>query len=302
MAISAYNKYLLNKMNSIAQQVQLGTLLDEAGSVSASEITLAYGSILIGNSSGVAEAAAPTSAQILLGNSSSRATWTTVSGDVTITNAGVTAIAAGAIVNADVNASAAIDFSKLATLSSGNILVGSAGNVATSVAMTGDVTISNAGVTAIGANKVTVAMQHETVMLEATSTLTQANLLAISTPIQLIAAPGAGKLIIVDEIELFHDYATAVYADGSDVAFEYETTGDNIALVADSFFTGGVDQNAIIKPSTYALDGSTGTGVGFDVTANINKGVFVTATNFTSGDASNIVKWRIRYHVVTALT
>ncbi len=60
----------------------------------------------------------------------------------------------GSIVNADINAAAAIDFSKLAILSSTNILVGSAGNVATSVAMTGDITISNTGVTAIGANKV----------------------------------------------------------------------------------------------------------------------------------------------------
>jgi hypothetical protein len=64
----------------------------------------------------------------------------------------------GSIVNADIGAAAAIDFSKLATLSSANILVGSAGNVATSVAVTGDVTVSNAGVTAIGANKVTLAM------------------------------------------------------------------------------------------------------------------------------------------------
>jgi hypothetical protein len=59
-------------------------------------------------------------------------------------------IADGAIVNADINASAAIDYSKLASLTSGNILVGNASNVATSVAVTGDVTITNAGVTAIG--------------------------------------------------------------------------------------------------------------------------------------------------------
>lgn len=64
----------------------------------------------------------------------------------------------GSILNSDISASAAIAFSKLAALSSGNILVGSAGNVATSVSVTGDVTLSNAGVTAIGANKVTDAM------------------------------------------------------------------------------------------------------------------------------------------------
>jgi hypothetical protein len=73
-----------------------------------------------------------------------------VSGDVTISNAGVTAIGSGVIVDADVNASAAIAFSKLASLTSGNILVGNGSNVATSVAMSGDITISNAGVTAIG--------------------------------------------------------------------------------------------------------------------------------------------------------
>lgn len=60
-----------------------------------------------------------------------------------------TMIADGTIVNADINASAAIDYSKLATLTAGNIVLGDASNVATSTAVTGDVTISNAGVTAI---------------------------------------------------------------------------------------------------------------------------------------------------------
>jgi len=96
--------------------------------------------------------------QILVGNVSGIASPVAMSGDITITNAGVTAIGTGVIVNADINASAAIAFSKLATLASANILVGSAGGVATSVAMSGDVTISNAGVTAIGAGKVLLAM------------------------------------------------------------------------------------------------------------------------------------------------
>jgi hypothetical protein len=55
------------------------------------------------------------------------------------------------IVNADIAAAAAIAYSKLATLTSGNIVLGSAANVATSTAVTGDVTISNTGVTAIAA-------------------------------------------------------------------------------------------------------------------------------------------------------
>jgi hypothetical protein len=52
-------------------------------------------------------------------------------------------------VNADIASAAAIAYSKLATLTSGNIVLGSSANVATSTAVTGDVTISNTGVTAI---------------------------------------------------------------------------------------------------------------------------------------------------------
>ncbi len=45
-------------------------------------------------------------------------------------------------------------------LSSARVYVGSAGNVPVGVDVTGDVTITNAGVTAIGANKVTLAMMN----------------------------------------------------------------------------------------------------------------------------------------------
>jgi hypothetical protein len=63
----------------------------------------------------------------------------------------------GGLVNADIDAAAAIAFSKLAALDSANLLVGNGSNVATKVAVTGDVTISSAGVTAIGNDKVVTA-------------------------------------------------------------------------------------------------------------------------------------------------
>lgn len=59
-----------------------------------------------------------------------------------------TSLAFGLLSNTNIATGAAIDFSKLASLTSGNILVGSAGNVATSVAITGDITIDNTGLTA----------------------------------------------------------------------------------------------------------------------------------------------------------
>lgn len=77
---------------------------------------------------------------------------TQLTGDVTAgpgSGSQAATIANLAVTNAKVAAAAAIDFSKLAALTSGNILVGSAGNVAVSVAMSGNATISNAGVVTV---------------------------------------------------------------------------------------------------------------------------------------------------------
>jgi hypothetical protein len=56
----------------------------------------------------------------------------------------------GAIVNDDINASAAIAHTKLANITAGSVLLGNASNVPTATALSGDVTVSDAGVTAIG--------------------------------------------------------------------------------------------------------------------------------------------------------
>ncbi|GAI25480.1 unnamed protein product, partial [marine sediment metagenome] len=71
-----------------------------------------------------------------------------------ISNTGVVSITGGAIENADVNALAAIEWSKMANLTAAHLLVGSSLNVPTDTEITGDVTISDAGVTAIGDGKI----------------------------------------------------------------------------------------------------------------------------------------------------
>jgi hypothetical protein len=63
----------------------------------------------------------------------------------------------GDIVNADINASAAIAFTKLAALASTYILVGNGSNVPTAVAVSGDATLANTGALTIGAGAVTRA-------------------------------------------------------------------------------------------------------------------------------------------------
>ena len=73
---------------------------------------------------------------------------------ITLPDATGTVVLSGSIVNTDINASAAIAFSKLASLTSANILVGNGSNVATSVAVSGDITLSNAGVAAIASGAI----------------------------------------------------------------------------------------------------------------------------------------------------
>lgn len=62
------------------------------------------------------------------------ATARTISGDITISNTGVAAIATGVIVNADINASAAIAFSKMAALTVNLVLASNGSGVVTTVA------------------------------------------------------------------------------------------------------------------------------------------------------------------------
>lgn len=69
------------------------------------------------------------SGQMYVGNASNTAAAVTPSGDVTIDNAGVTSISSGVIVNADVNASAAIARSKLASGTNYRILANNSSGV-----------------------------------------------------------------------------------------------------------------------------------------------------------------------------
>lgn len=64
-----------------------------------------------------------TNGHILVGNVSNQPADVAMSGDIGITNAGVTSISSGVIVDADINASAAIALSKLATLTASRVPV-----------------------------------------------------------------------------------------------------------------------------------------------------------------------------------
>ena len=130
-----------------------------------------------------------------------------VSGDITVASTGTAAIVSGVIVDSDINASAGIAFSKLAPLTSANILVGNATNVATSVAVTGDVTIGNTGVTAISSGSIIDSDISATAEIAVSK-------LADGTPRQLL--------------ETAADGVTVQWTDDIDVPGTLDVTGDAV--------------------------------------------------------------------------
>jgi hypothetical protein len=127
------------------------------------------------------------SANIYVGNGSNVATAVGVTGDIAIDNAGVVSISTGVIVNADINASAAIAFSKMAPLTASRALVSDG---------SGLVTVSAVTATELGyLSGVTSALQTQLNAKQATITggatsITSANL----TASRALVSDGSGKV------------------------------------------------------------------------------------------------------------
>ncbi len=182
-------------------------------------------------------------------------------------------------------------------LTSAHILVGNVSNVATDVAMSGVVAIDNAGATSF-----TSTVSAGTV--SATVSLTQANIQAMGvTPVEILAAAAAGTYYVVDQVEVIHTYATAVYTGGGDVQLQYDSGAVAIVLMADTIVTAASSSKTVMKPTIYNLDASTGSAEGFAVAGAVAKSVTITNAGgaFAAGNAANIVKIRVTYRTITAL-
>jgi hypothetical protein len=133
----------------------------------------------------------------------------------------------------------------------------------------------------------------------ATRSLTAAQVIAATTAVSLVAAPGAGKINIVKSIELFLDYGSAAFNAGSDVSIGY-TGATQVATIDTTSLTGTADLAMHIKPTGY---NASADAAAFSATANANKAIslIVTGTAFGVGTGS-VLKFRVKYETVTLLT
>lgn len=136
-----------------ASSVETTNITDEHVTLAKIE-DVARGSIIVGGASDrPTEVSALTSGQILVGDGTDLNS-VAVTGDIDITSAGVTDIQADAITGTEIQ-DGAIVIEKLETLTAGQVIVADASGIPTAVTMSGDVTVSSAGVASIAAGAVT---------------------------------------------------------------------------------------------------------------------------------------------------
>jgi hypothetical protein len=194
------------------------------------------------------------------------------------------------------------------TLSSGNIFVGNSSNVATGVAMSGDATVSNTGVltigagavngSKIGANAVDYANLALDVAASATISLTAAQIKALyDTPVQLVAAPGAGKLIVIDSILWDIAYGTTQFTAGGVLAAQYGNTVHGAGPVASGTLA-AASLNGVAA-SGFLSNGGIAGGLSVAKTASLNTAVYLSnqTADFATGDSTATLY--VRYRVVT---
>lgn len=117
-----------------------------------------------------------------------------------------------------------------------------------------------------------------------------------AAPKLLLAAPGAGLLIVVDEAQLVMTYVAAQYASGGVVGLQYDSTVHGAGTAASATIAAAT-VNGFAASSNIGVDGALAASA---VTTTENKGIYLSnATGaFTTGDGTWNV--HIAYRIVTA--
>lgn len=172
------------------------------------------------------------------------------------------------------------------SLLNGRVFVGNASNVATGVAMSGDLTISNAGVTAIGANKVLSSMISPLIRKYTTVAISAAEFNGMyAAPKLLLAAGGANTLQVLDQLQLVMTYGSANYAAGGVAAVQYDSTANGAGVIASTTLAAATFQAA--ASTTFTMNAGV---VALPFTTTVNKGLYLSNITgaFTTGDSAMV--------------
>lgn len=172
----------------------------------------------------------------------------------------------------------------IAALTSAHIFVGNGSNAGTDVALSGDATLANTGALTVAP----ALIQHAQIAL------TAAQIKAIkTTPVLVLAAPGAGKAILVHNSQISMTYGSVQFASGGVVSLVDHLT-HNAVHTATGIAAATVNAAASF---CYQLGGLSANG---GTTRPLNTGIDVEAAtaDFTTGDST--AKVDLWYSVVTA--
>ena len=137
-----------------------------------------------------------------------------------------TMISDGAIMNSDINASAGIAISKLEALTGAQIIIGNSSNEPVAVAVTGDISIDNTGLTAIGAGKIVNSMVSGSAAIAGTK-ITAASTSAVGT-VQLndsTNSTSTSEAATANALKTAYDLANTA---NTAAAAAFQTTGGTI--------------------------------------------------------------------------
>jgi hypothetical protein len=217
----------------------------------------------------------------------------------------------GESISTDKIADDAITLDKMASIAQGSIIAGGVSNNPTAldastsggfmvgdgtdvnvVTMSGDATMDSTGALTIAAGAVTDSMLENTPQTYSTAlvTLTSAQIVDMcvslgGTNVELIAAPGAGRLIVPISIVSYMDFNTTAYTGGGTLNFTYAAAGTAVATMAAGLVTGSADTYGMATIATPTL------------TSGFNLPLYVenATASFATGDST--IQFELLYYI-----
>ena len=216
---------------------------------------------------------APTTGQVLTATSASTATWQAVSvpSGATITNATITN---PTITSANITAASDNVIARALWDGSGT---GSVSTYAATAPTTGQVLTATSGTTATWQ---TPAVLSGVTVQNATVTLSAAQIATLDTiPVTVVAAPGAGKIVIPVSTYTAYTYLTSAY-----------TTVSDLQLISNGAFLARMMQASALSgsSSSYALSSLNNGGSASNITTFVNQALIASLGAPISGGLGSI--------------